>query len=103
MIIVYGLSVSDVKDEELAKTLTFIPLKIKENIMTTYNRLIEKGEQIGIQKGEQLGIQKSKIEIVLSLNEDGIPISQISKYTKLSSDEVLKILKENGNTKSSNL
>jgi len=28
--------------------------------MTTYSRLLEKGEQIGIQKGEQIGIQKGK-------------------------------------------
>ncbi|MBK9254703.1 MAG: Rpn family recombination-promoting nuclease/putative transposase [Saprospiraceae bacterium] len=91
MIIVYVLSVSDVKDEELAKTLTFIPPKIKENIMTTYSRLIEKGEQIGIQKG--------KTEVVLSLNKDGIPISQIIKYTNLSEEEVLIILKKHGITK----
>jgi len=111
MIIVYVLSVSDFKDEELAKTLTFIPPKIKENIMTTYSRLIEKGEQIGIQKGEQIGIQKGeqigiqkgkiegKIEVVLSLYEDGITIPQISKYTKLSSEDVIRILKDHNKTK----
>jgi predicted transposase/invertase (TIGR01784 family) len=57
---------------------------------------IQKGEQIGIQKGEQIGIQKIKIEMVITLHEDGIPISQIAKYTKLSVDDVMKILKENG-------
>jgi predicted transposase YdaD len=56
---------------------------------------IQKGEQIGIQKGEQIGIQKIKIEMVITLHEDGIPISQIAKYTKLSVDDVIKILKEN--------
>ncbi|MBK8625759.1 MAG: hypothetical protein IPN86_09430 [Saprospiraceae bacterium] len=53
---------------------------------------IQKGEQIGIQKGEQIGIQKVKVEVVLTLNEDGIPISQIAKYTNLSEQEVNMIL-----------
>jgi predicted transposase/invertase (TIGR01784 family) len=45
-----------------------------------------------IQKGEQIGIQKVKVEVVLTLNDDGIPISQIAKYTNLSEQEVNMIL-----------
>ena len=45
-----------------------------------------------IQKGEQIGIQKVKVEVVLTLNEDGIPVSQIAKYTNLSEQEVNMIL-----------
>ncbi len=55
---------------------------------------IQKGEQIGIQKGEQIGIQKKEIDVVLTLNEDKIPIASIAKYTKLSESEVLEILKK---------
>jgi len=55
-----------------------------------------KGEQIGIQKGEQIGIQKNKIEMVFTLNDDGIPPAQIAKYTKMSEEEVIKILLDNG-------
>jgi predicted transposase/invertase (TIGR01784 family) len=58
------------------------------------------GEQIGIQKGEQIGVLKGKfaekIEMILSLNEDKLPIPQIAKYVRLPEDEVIKILKEKG-------
>jgi len=88
--------------------------------MTTYARIvkenqqigeqigIQKGEQIGIQKGEQIGIQKGeqigiqigatkKInEFVLISHENGIAISLIANITKLSEEDIMKILKENG-------
>jgi predicted transposase/invertase (TIGR01784 family) len=54
------------------------------------------GEQIGIQKGEQIGVQKEKIETVLSLNEDKLPVHQIAKYVRLSEEEVITILREKG-------
>ena len=73
-----------------------IPPKLKDNIMTTYSRLLEKGEKIGIQKGEQIGIQKGKIEVVLNCSDQGMEISMISNITGLTNDEVLKILKEHG-------
>ena len=43
-------------------------------------------------EGEEIGIQKVKIEMILTLHEDGLPLSQIAKYTKLTEDEVKKIL-----------
>jgi predicted transposase/invertase (TIGR01784 family) len=39
---------------------------------------------------------EGKIEVVLALHEDGIPITQIAKYTKLSDEEVEKILSAKG-------
>jgi predicted transposase/invertase (TIGR01784 family) len=60
---------------------------------------IQKGEQIGIQKGKQIGIQKEKIEVVLTLNDDQIPVENIAKYTRLSVAEVLRILSKNGREK----
>ena len=49
-------------------------------------------------KGEQVGMQKGKIEVVFALNEDKISISQIAKYTKLSEDEVIDIIRNHGKT-----
>lgn len=48
---------------------------------------------------EQIGIQKGKIEIVSSLNHDHISMEQIAKHTRLSTDEVGRILKENNREK----
>lgn len=47
-------------------------------------------------EGEEIGIQKVKVEMILTLHEDGIPIKQIAKYTKLTEDEVREILVEQG-------
>ncbi len=96
MIVVYALNVSDITEEALAEVIKDIPPKLKDNIMTTYSRLLEKGEKIGIQKGEQIGIQKGKIEVVLNCSDQGMEISMISNITGLTNDEVLKILKEHG-------
>ena len=51
-------------------------IEIINNIMTTYALIRDESEKIGIQKG--------KIEVIISLNEDKIPVEQIAKYTKLS-------------------
>ncbi|MCB9310591.1 MAG: hypothetical protein H6567_11090 [Lewinellaceae bacterium] len=72
--------------------------------MTTYTRIaeenqqigIQKGEQIGIQKGEQIGIQKVKVEIVLKAFDNGVDIPLISNITDLSEEHILSILKEHG-------
>jgi len=56
----------------------------------------KEGEQIGIQKGKLEGKLEGKTEVILSLHEDGISFSQIAKYTKLSEEEVRKILIEHG-------
>jgi len=54
--------------------------------MTTYALIRDESEKIGIQKG--------KIEVIISLNDDKIPVEQIAKYTKLSVEEVIIILRE---------
>jgi predicted transposase YdaD len=83
-----------------------IPSQIKDDIMTTYSQIklegklegkIEgklEGKIEGKIEGEQIGIQKGKIEVVYALNQDGIPLKQIAKYTNLAEEEVLEILKK---------
>ena len=78
--------------------------------MTTYTRIaeenqqigiqkgeqigIQKGEQIGIQKGEQIGIRNKQTEIVLKAYDNGVAIPLISNITDLSEEQILSILKE---------
>ena len=64
--------------------------------MTTYTRIAEENQQIGIQKGEQIGIQKEKVEIVLKAYDNGVDIPLISNITDLSEEQILSILKEHG-------
>jgi len=101
---VYVLSASDIHPKEIKKILETIPEPIKEDIMTTYTRIaeenqqigIQKGEQIGIQKGEQIGIRNKQTEIVLKAYDNGVAIPLISNITDLSEEQILNILKEHG-------
>lgn len=60
--------------------------------MTTYALIRDESEKIGIQKGKMEG----KMEVIISLNEDRIPVVQIAKYTKLPVEDVIRIIYEHG-------
>ena len=90
------MSATDIHRKEIKKILETIPEPIKEDIMTTYTRIAEENQQIGIQKGEQIGIQKEKVEIVLKAYDNGVDIPLISNITDLSEEQILSILKEHG-------
>ncbi|MGB4960579.1 MAG: hypothetical protein WBO36_13950, partial [Saprospiraceae bacterium] len=96
MIIVYILNVSNVTEKVLAESITSIPPSIKENIMTTYERITQRSKKEGIIEGEQIGIQKEKIKVVLNCFDQNIAIAMITNINGLSEDEVIKILKEHG-------
>jgi len=87
---VYVVIVSDISKTELNKAIDSIPPNIKDDIMTTYSRIREEEKQVGIQIGKLEG----KIEVVQSLHDDFIAVEQIAKYTKLSVEEVVNILRE---------
>ena len=96
MTFVYMLNTSELQTDEDKEILKSIPPNIKDNIMTTYALIRDESEKIGIQKGKMEGKMEEKIEVIISLNEDKIPVKQIAKYTKLSVDEVIKILDDFG-------
>ena len=55
---------------------------------------IEKGIKQGIAKGEKQGKKKEQREIVKSMIKEKIPVETIVKITKLSKEEIEKIIKE---------
>lgn len=55
---------------------------------------IEKGIKQGIAKGEKQGKKKEQREIVKSMIKENIPVETIMKITKLSKEEIEKIIKE---------
>jgi len=66
--------------------------------MTTYEKLMRDGEQIGLQKGEQIGLekgeQKTKTEILKNCFKEGVSPQLASKISGLSLEEVSKIYSE---------
>ena len=85
-IIVYALNVSDVTEEVLAETIKSIPQPIKDSIMTTYDRIVQKNRNEGKIEG--------KIEVVLNCFDQGISMTMISNIADLSEAEIIRILKE---------
>lgn len=88
MIVVYALNVSDISENELSETLKNIPPNLKQNIMTTYSRLIEKGKIEG-------KIEEKK-KVVLKCFDQGIDQIMICNITDLPENEVNNILKTHG-------
>jgi predicted transposase/invertase (TIGR01784 family) len=60
------------------------------------NEGIEKGLEQGIEKGLEQGIEKGKArkekEIILRMHQQGVTIKDISKYTNIPQEDIIKIL-----------
>ena len=92
ILVVYSFSVTDLSEKNISESIESIPKPIKDKVMTTYDRIMNEG----IEKGIEKGVSKQRTEIILTLYDDGIGIPQISRYTKITEEEALKVLKENG-------
>lgn len=90
MIFVYALRTTELQSDSLNKFIEAIPPIVKENIMTTYNQIIQKGKI----EGEQIGIQKGKIEVIINSFKQGLSKDIIANITNLDVEEIEKILKE---------
>ena len=84
LIVVYIFEITDITEKELADVFENISPPIKDKVMTTYDRLIHKGKI------------EEKIKMTLSFFDDGIGIPQLAKAARISEEEVVKILKDNG-------
>ena len=66
--------------------------------MTTYEKLLKEGEQIGLRKGkvegEQIGLRKGKAKSVKNCFKEGVSQQLASKISGLSLEEVSKIYSE---------
>ena len=66
----------------------------KSMLETAIEEGIEKGREEGIEQGDFL----ARVDMILTLHKDGIGLSHLAKASKLTEEEVLKILKERGET-----
>ncbi len=91
-LIVCTFEVTDISEEAIAKSIENIPKPIKDKVMTTYQRIMN----VGIEKGIEEGKMEEKIKMTLAFFDDGIGIPQLAKAARISEEEVVKILKDNG-------
>ena len=92
-----------------AKGLSLVATQLKYDNMDTvtkqqYDQFLKEGKISkdmidtamlnGMLKGKVEGKIEGKTEVILALHADGIPYPQIAKYTKLTEDEVIRILTE---------
>ena len=74
---------------------------LKDKIMSTYDRLIEKGIEKGIGKGIEQGIEQgigkgieqNTIDVIKNCLKNDIKIPMIANITGLSESKVLEIIK----------
>ena len=110
-IFVYKLTNTDTPKEEIKTIIKSLPKPINTKLMSTYEAIkIEgkaegrlegkaegrlEGKAEGRVEGKAEGRLEGKAEVVLALYNDKISIRQIQKYTKLSEETILEILKNN--------
>lgn len=96
------LNYENMSTKEKSKYDEFIKSRIiSKNMLET---AILEGEEKGIEKGLEKGRVEGRLEgdflarvdMILTLHQDGIGLSHLAKASKLSEEEVLKILKEHG-------
>ncbi|MBM9537375.1 Rpn family recombination-promoting nuclease/putative transposase [Desulfobulbus alkaliphilus] len=82
----YVLQISDMPQEQLGQMVSqTIKHDVEDVIMTTYEKLRQEGELIGLQKGEMLGLQKGASRVLLRL---------LAKRFPEGTDHLLPLLQE---------
>ncbi len=82
-------SYSSLTKEE--KRMYDISLKRKWDNQNALNYARKEGIKEGIKKGMEEGAYKRAIETAIAMKKDGLPLSEISKYTRLSEEEIKKL------------
>lgn len=92
-IIVYVLEVLEVDQSYILDISEGISTNLKDKIMSTYDRLIEKGIGKGIEQGIGKGIEQKTIDVINNCLKNDIKIPMIANITGLSESKVLEIIK----------
>jgi len=95
-IIVYVLEVLEVDESYILEISEGITPNLKDKIMSTYDRLIEKGIGKGIEQGIEQGIERNTIDVIRNCVKNDIKIPMISNITGLSEQKVIEIIKNLG-------
>ncbi|MBK8652731.1 MAG: Rpn family recombination-promoting nuclease/putative transposase [Haliscomenobacter sp.] len=115
-VIVYMVSITKIPARQWAEMVKALPAAIKEEVMSTYDMIlqegiqkgieqglqkgIEQGIQKGIQKGIEQGLQKGKEkkvnEVVLRGYQNGVSFEILCLLTGLGEEEVKAIIAQHG-------
>jgi len=94
-IFVYAAQVMNLKSEKMKEIVDQLPMKNKKNFISTYDLIIqegqEKGEAIGIEKGKAIGIEKGKVIIIENCYKEGVPVKTAANISGMTEAEVSKI------------
>jgi predicted transposase/invertase (TIGR01784 family) len=88
--LLYLLSRSNMDDKQLKELIEALPDQHKNQIMTTAERLFQKGKAEGITEGSH----QSSRKIALAMLNDKMPPEQVSKFTGLSLEELKQLQQE---------
>lgn len=91
-ILVYLLHVADVPFEQVEQELVQLPTPLKENVMSTYDQIL----QAGIEKGRAEGIEKGIEKTILNAYDNGVSFDLIQLITGESAEKIKEVLKRNG-------
>ncbi len=104
ILLVYIVNVSEIEEKTLSKAIELIPDPLKNNIMTTYQKLIERGKREGREEGKKEGREEgreegmgmSELKFILNGFDNGIDVKLLSNITNKPEEEIRKILIDNG-------
>ncbi len=63
-------------------------MRTENDIINQIDFARSEGERVGMEKGVEKGIEKGRIEVALSLKQNGVAIEIIANCTGLSIDEI---------------
>jgi predicted transposase/invertase (TIGR01784 family) len=103
-VIVYIVSITKIPARQWAEMVKALPAAIKEEVMSTYDMILQEGIEQGIQKGIEQGIQqglqqgkeKNVNEVVLRGYRNGVSFEILCLLTGLSEEEVKAIIAQHG-------
>lgn len=84
---VYLFNRSGLKEIEIRQLLESLPGALKKTVMSTLDIFVEKGRKEGLLEGK---LEEAR-NIALAMKQEGMPLEQISKFTKLTVEEIRKL------------
>jgi len=95
--IVYCLQLTDKEPEQIMQLTENLEGKLKQKVMTTYEKFIargiEQGIELGIELGIEQGMEKKEFEMILKGLENGHSVDLLSNITGVSKERILEIAK----------
>jgi predicted transposase YdaD len=90
---VYIVITTKLTDKDVNELVEQLPIETKQEFMTAYDNILEKGKEIGLEIGSKRGEDKKSIEFAIKLLKENLPDSLVLNLSDTSKD-VLAILKK---------